>query len=240
MALLQTLKAIARFWPVAVVGVLLTCVAAGVALRDTSVYWSRTNIVFLAPSSTLYPNSLKTLSEDLVITAGIVAKRVNGPDRVLKYASTDPTIIGVPPDGTDYWLRLPDTGGQWSVGYNDQLLLLDVKGNSIDEARRTRDEVIARVRDELNLMQREHGVAPVNDITVTVAPAPPVLARATGSTTRALGMIAVLGGGATLAAVALLEHRRLRREQLLAQSSRTGATRDRRAGRSPSVRAAPH
>lgn len=214
MSFRHLLRALVRRWPILLVGALCTAAVGFVAVRADGVYWSRTNLVFLAPSSKMYPNSLKTRSEDLIITAGLVAKRVNGPAAVEKYSSTDATIIGIPDTGSPFWLRLPDTGGQWSPNFADQFLILEVVGDSPEEVQQIQDDVVARARFELNAMQREQFVDPVNDITFTVAPEPPVIYHVRGNRVRALGMTAALGGGITLATVVALEYRS-RRNMLL-------------------------
>lgn len=214
MALSHLVRALLRRWPILVIGALCTASVGLVAVRADGVYWSRTNVVFLAPSSTLYPNALKTRSEDLIITAGLVAKRINGPAAVEKFSSVDATMIGVPRTDSPFWLRLPDTGGQWSPNFADQFLILEVVGDSPEEVRAIQDEVVERARFELNAMQREQLVDPVNDITLTVAPDPAIVFHVTGNRIRALGMIGALGMGVTLAVVIALEYRS-RRDLLL-------------------------
>jgi len=214
MAFPHLLRALWRRWPVVLAGMIVTAAAGILAVQQDGTYWSRTNLVFLAPSSTLFPNSLKTSSEDLIITAGLVAKRINGPDTVVKYASPDVTMIGTPDSGSSYWLRLPDSGGQWAPSFSDQFLILEVRAPSREEVAAIQDKVVARVRSELNAMQREQGVAPVNDITLTVTPRPATIYHVTGSRLRALGMIAAVGTGITVAVVVALEIR-ARRGQLL-------------------------
>ncbi|HMO10732.1 MAG TPA: hypothetical protein PKB06_04340 [Actinotalea sp.] len=121
MSIWDILQALVHRWYVVVaIGV----VAAGVAYAAVSaggVYWSRVEVTFIAPSSTVNPNSLAVTSSDLVITAGVVAKRINGnADRpVMADAAT--TLVG---EGMlDGWaVRLPDYGGQWSTVYSRQVL----------------------------------------------------------------------------------------------------------------------
>ncbi|HWI31337.1 MAG TPA: hypothetical protein VNT50_07585 [Microbacterium sp.] len=210
MTLRDFFSALIRRWPIVLIGALCTTVLCVVATRDDGTYWSRSEVVFMAPSSTLFPNSLKTRSEDLIITAGIVGKLVVGPDRPLKFASPQVDLIGIPGGGS-YWLRLPDSGGQWAPNFGDQLLLLDVVGDTVEEAEATRAEVVDRVRTELYDLQREYNVDPVNDITITIAPESVVVHHLTGSTIRTLGMTGLLGVAATVALVLGVELRSRRR-----------------------------
>ncbi|MCR2785002.1 MULTISPECIES: hypothetical protein [unclassified Microbacterium] len=207
MALAQLFRVFLSRWPAVVIGALCTAGAMLGVLGAEGAYWSRTSLVFLAPSSELFPNSLQTRSEDLIITAGLVAKRVNGPDKVQKFASTETTLVGIPGTTDGVWLRLPDSGGQWAPSFADQFLLLDVMGDSADEVRAKQLAVIDRAREELDLMQREQNVDPVNDITLKVAPETPPVFHVTGSRIRSLGMTAAVGLGATLAAIVALEQR---------------------------------
>lgn len=204
MTIRDFLRAIVRRWPIVLIGALLTAAAGWAVTRQEGTYWTRSELVFMAPSSALFPNSLQTRSEDLIITAGLVGKLVTGPDRTLKYASTDVSIIGAPHDA-DYWLRLPDTGGQWAPNFGDQLLLLDVVGDSPEAVEELHDDVVATVRAELAGMQREQNVAPVNDITVQVSPETVVVHHVQGSRIRALAMTGLIGVAVTGAAVMLTE-----------------------------------
>ncbi len=215
MSIREFLRAITRRWPIILIGALVTAAAAVAVLREDGTHWTRSELVFMAPSSAFFPNSLQTRSEDLIITAGLVGKRVTGPDRTLKYGSTDVTLIGTPHDG-DYWLRLPDTGGQWATNYGDQLLLLDVVGDSPDAVEELHDDVVARVRTELEAVQRAQGVAPVNEITMQVSPEALVVHQVGGSRIRALAMTGVIGVAVTGAAVMLLELRASRRRERVA------------------------
>ncbi|MGB3375155.1 MAG: hypothetical protein WBA87_08460 [Microbacterium sp.] len=208
----ELVRALIRNWPILVVGAMLTAGVGLAAVSDDGVYFTRTELVFLAPSSTMYPNSLRTQSEDIIITAGVVAKRITGPDKITKFASPDVTLVGL--GVRDGWsLRLPDTGGQWAANFATQRLILDIVGPSEDSVRARQDEVINRVSDELNDLQREHHVTPVNDITVMTAPRSTAIFSVGPNKVRALAMTAVLGLGATVAAVVFREYMRRRRGQ---------------------------
>lgn len=198
---------ITRRWLVFTCGVLLVAGAGLVIVAQDGQYWSRTSIIFLAPSSARYPNSLQTKSDAMIVTAGIVAIRINGTTEPPKYASTDATLVGIPPLDRPYWLRLPDSGGQWAHHFANQELLLDVVGSTAEEVEEIREEVIAQVRLELYELQREHDVDPIDDITIKVAQDPPATAYVHGSRVRALGMTALLGLSATIVVATLIDRR---------------------------------
>jgi hypothetical protein len=196
-----------RRWYVAVIGVVCTSVLGALVFTHGGVYWSRNEIVFLAPSSRLYPNSLKTTSEDLIITAGIVAKRINGTHVLPKVASPDVTLVGRGvTDG--YWVALPDTGGQWAPNFAEQLLDVQVVGPTEEVVRERQAELVQRIDDELEALQVDAGVEPVNRITTKLVPVTPSVRYVAGDRRRALLMTAVLGAGATLGVMVLLESRR--------------------------------
>jgi hypothetical protein len=211
MTLWQLVRAALRRWTVLVAGAVATLGFMYSTTLDDGVFWSRTQVVFLAPPSTAYPNALRTTSEDLIITAGVVAKTVSGPDKVTKYASPDATLVG---QGVrDGWsIRLPDTGGQWAPHFDQQVLYVEVVAATAEEAEARQGEIITRIAEELDRLQRSAGVKPVNHITVTIAPESTVVHRVQGSTIRSVGMAGVLGICATFAVIGVLEANARRRD----------------------------
>ncbi|MDL5352375.1 hypothetical protein [Microbacterium sp. zg-YB36] len=207
MTLWELLRALLRCWPIVLVGVLGTAVAAVAVMADKGAYFTRTEIVFLAPTSPSYPNALRTQSEDIIDMAGVVAKRLTGAGEVAKFASPDVTLVGLGLR-SGWSVRLPDTGGQWAANFATQRLVLDIVAPTRDSVRTRQDELIGRVQQELSDLQREKGVDPVNDITALVAPETTIIFGVGGSRPRALGVTAVLGAVATIAAVLLFVRRR--------------------------------
>ena len=220
MALHKFTGVLFRQWLVVLVGAVCTIAAGLAAMHDPGIYFTRTNLVFLAPTSSNYPNALRTQSTDVIDTAGLVAKRLTGPGEVTKYASPDVTLVGL--GVRDGWsLRLPDTGGQWATNFATQMLVLDVVGPTREIVEQRRDYLVQRTAQELDRMQRDAGVAPVNDITVIPAPASAVVHHVTGNRLRALGMTALLGVGLTGAAALVVDRRRSGRAAVPRQGSRS-------------------
>lgn len=210
MAFGELLGAILRRWPIVLIGAIVTVAAAAGVLSDKGVYFTRTELVFLAPTSAANPNALRTQSDDVIVMAGLVARTLNGPGQITKFASPDVTLIGM--GVRDGWMvRLPDTGGQWATNFATQRLVLDIVGPTRDAVVARQGELTQAVDDTLLALQRERGVAPINDITAIVAPETTIVYQVGGSRPRALGMTAVLGIGVTLAAVMLWERRATRR-----------------------------
>lgn len=212
MTLWDLLRAIVGRWPVLLVGMLCTAALGYLLTRGGVVYMSQAQVVFLAPSSARYPNSLSTESEGLIITAGAVAKRVVGPAKQLRYADPSVDIVGTPGPDRGYWIRLPNAGGQWGTDYQDRLLLVDSAGRTPREAEVFLQDAIGKIETQLDTMQRNAGVARVNYITVTVSPESPAVREIKGSRVRAGGMSLALGGFGTVSAVVLLEMRARRRK----------------------------
>ena len=150
------------------------------------------------------PNTLKVRSSDLIITAGVVAKLVNGNVTWNKMADPAATIVG---EGVrDGWaVRLPDYGGQWSRVYSRQVLDVQVAGPTAEAVRARQTELLSQIDAELAGIQ--NGVAESDRITTTVVPAVPAVYYFHGSKLRALAMIWVLSGAGALAAAVWLEHR---------------------------------
>jgi hypothetical protein len=186
------------------VGVLCTGLALFAGLSDKGVYYTRTQIVFLAPSSSYYPNTLATQSEDIIDTAGAVAKRVTGPGPVTKYASADVTLIGI--GIRNGWsLVVPDTGGQWGTNFESQILNLEIVAPDRATVLQRQTTLLRRVQEELTKLQSERHVAPINEITLTTAPRSTVIYHVGGSKPRMLGMTALLGAGITAAVIVIAE-----------------------------------
>jgi hypothetical protein len=206
----ELVRALVRYWPIVLVGALCTVGVGTAAISRDGVYFTRTSIAFLAPSNVGYSNAIRTVRDDVIETAGIVAKRVTGPGKVSKFAAPEVTLVGL--GVRDGWsLRLPDTGGQWATNFATQALTLDVVGPTREQVEAQRAEVIQRVRGELEQLQRDAGVPPKNRIT-TMAVEATVIHYAGGNRPRTLGMTALLGTAATFAVVFAVDRRRRQRE----------------------------
>lgn len=207
MTLADVLRAALRRWPLVLVGLVVT---AGVMVFGTSatpVYHSRTEVVFLAPVSARYPNELVTQTESLIVTAGAVARRVNGAESPVIYGSSLANPVGAPGNGEKTWITLTNIGTQWVPVFDDQILLVDAIGDTPEEATERTQAAERKIRDALQELQVEQNVDPAAYITTRLSPAEPLVAEVKGSRVRAMGMTAVIGGLLTLGAVVVLEVR---------------------------------
>lgn len=205
MSIWDVLQALVRRWYVVLVALVLAVGASYAVKEKPGVYWSRAEVTFLAPSSQYYPNSLTTTSSDLVVTASLVAKHINGNLTWNKVSDPAATIIG---EGDyDGWaVRLPDYGGQWTRYYARQVLDVQVSGPTEADVRQRQAELLARVDAELAALQE--GVATKDLVTTTVVPDPPNVFYFPGSKVRSVGMIWLLMGAAAVTGVVELERRR--------------------------------
>jgi len=210
MTLRELVHALIGRWPIVLAGVVCTGLLSYAAIADRHVYVTQSEVVFLAPSSRLNPNTLNTPSEDLIITAGVVAKKVIGSANQTKYAAPEANLVGI--GIREGWsVRLPDTGGQWAPHFNRQVLMLEVVGADRAAVETRRQELIDRIAFELDALQRQADVDPANDVTVIVTPESAVTYEIGGSKARAIAMVGLLGAGATLSLIVFLEYRARKR-----------------------------
>ncbi|MDQ0371967.1 hypothetical protein [Cellulomonas humilata] len=202
MTIWDALLALVHRWYVLLGAVLIGLLASYVAVSAEGAYWSKAEVTFLAPTSAINPNALRTTSSDLIIAAGAVAKRVNGNATWNQMADPAATIVGQGiVDGSQ--VKLPDHGGQWSRVYPRQVLDVQVSGPTAEVVRTRRAQLLESIDTELAGLQQ--GVAPSDRITTAVVPAAPSIIYIHGSKVRALVMIWVLVGVGVLAAIQILE-----------------------------------
>jgi len=206
----EVVLAAPRRWPVLVVGLAATMLALYAVQSSRPVYYSRAESVFLVPSSFLVKNTLQVRGYDLVITAGVVAKRVNGMDALpktstLEVTSVDRNVL----DGT--LITLPDHGNQWAPNYDTGALRIEVSAPTAELAQERMERAFDRVTAELEEVQDERGVKANERITVQRSAAVPVVQTLGGRPRAAQLMTVMLGLSMTLIGVGLLELRSRRR-----------------------------
>ncbi len=208
MTIWEAFQALFRRWYILLIA---AAVALGMSLAVTGakgVYWSRVEVTFLAPTSETNPNALRTTSSDLVVTAAVVAKLVNGNRTWNKMADPAASIVGEGVD--DGWaVRLPDYGGQWSTVYARQVLDVQVSGPTEQAVLERTHELTTEIDEKLAGLQK--GVAQRDRITTMVVPQEAGVRYLGGSPMRALAMVWVLCGAAALTASSVVEWRARRR-----------------------------
>lgn len=214
MALWDLLTALRRWWPVALAGAVLTAGLGIIATREPGLYFTRMEVVFLAPPA-WYSNVLQGTTEEVIMTASAVAKRTVGAGSVIKYGSLEATIIGTTSSREGVWIRAEDQGGQWAPDLRAPIILVDVVAPNPERVRELQHESALKIRSALSDLQSQLKAGKRNLITIQVAPDATVIYRVRGDRLRALGMTSLLGGAVTLAVIRMLETRRRRTQSVI-------------------------
>lgn len=203
-------RVIRRNWPVALVGVLTSLLAGLWVGRTPGVYYEQVNVIFLMPDTPGAGNALQNGNDNLIRTAGVVARIVSnnwsGPEPV----SDSATLLG---QGVSrgYSVRLPNAGGQWAYNFDRPQLNVEVVGTSPADVARTMRQVLAKVSASLATLQSNERVLPSLRIQTRLSPPTETIEYVTGSRIRAFAVIEVLEISLTLTALVALE--RWRRER---------------------------
>lgn len=200
------LLACRRRWVVVVVGVVLTAGGLVMIERESGVYWAQSNVIFLAPTSSRFPNSLNTGSESLIMTAGIVANVVHGDQDVTATSSSSVSIVDMGiHEGT--LIRLPSVGGQWAKNFSQPVLDVEAAAATPEEVRSEMNALLEAINATLAQMQDQAGVDEFNRMTTQVSPDSIDVQYRQGDRRRAVMMCVILGVALTLSAVVVVDRR---------------------------------
>jgi hypothetical protein len=201
------LAACRRRWPMLMVGLFLTTAIGVWVKNEPGVYWAQTDVIFLAPTSSRFPNSLSTGSESLIMTAGIVEHEVTQGSSLNATSSASVTLVdqGVR-DGT--MIRLPNIGGQWAYNYAQPVLDVEAVASSPSEVVQRMDDMQSAIQVALDRRQDQAGVDQFNRITVQASPASVDVEYRGGDRRRAVVVTGLLGMALTLGAVVIADRRR--------------------------------
>jgi hypothetical protein len=206
MTLWDLTLAMFRRWPIVVAGALITCAFGLLAIRDSGIYWTRTEVILLSPKS-WYPNRLQVSPWEVTTATGVVVKRVVGDGTTVKYASPDVTMIGTSTVREGVWIRQEDDGGQWSMGLTSPVIIVEAVGPTAQRAEQLRQVAVTRIARTLQQLQKQWGADSNLLIASTEAPTTAETYFVDGSKIRALAMTAALGIGSTVGVVLILESR---------------------------------
>src|SRR5882757_1133612 len=201
-----------RGWTIGTIGVLITCAVAMFLTHRPATYWSRTQVLFVAPLSKVNPNGLEITPSSLIATAGVVAKLVDHSDSSTRVVSEGVTLVG---EGIKhgYSVTVPNSGGQWANNFTQSVLDVQVVGSSEAEVSTTVNQLVVRIKRALTTIQREAHVAAVNLVRTQSTPPEPPIYRQHGSHIRAGLATLLLGFGLTAAAVVAARRRYRDRSQ---------------------------
>ncbi len=195
--------ALRRWYVVVSVGVATMGVLA-VSLAQPPVYYTRFELVLLAPVDPQDPNRLRDPIHPLAPLAGVLVHDVNDESEDAGMASTDTTLYG---EGLRRGARVraPSTGTQWQPVYTLPNLIVDVVDDDPATVDREATRLTAEVRESLERRQDELLVAQRSRVRLLESPYDPVIVEVGGSRLRAAVAIAAVGASAALALVYWLE-----------------------------------
>lgn len=187
-------------------GLALTLYAALFAMDRPGVWYGQVNVLFHAPISDRYPNSVMISSDSLITVAGLVQKSVDVEEAGVATVSEDVELPwkGVR-SGTS--VTFPNAGGQYADNYNEARLDVEVVGPTRTEVTTKLNAVLTRIDQETLLLQTRAGTAPNNLITTGRSPGVPTVTYQSGSRVRAGAATVVLGVGLSLALYGVIRRR---------------------------------
>lgn len=222
MTVWELIALVRRRWLVVAFGMLATSLLAGYVLLIPGVYYSRMQVVLLPPPGEPQYNALIAGPYGLIGAAGAAAQVVGAPERGGVNVPGVALLTGV--GATDgYSVRLPNIGGQWSVGYDGPNIDIQAVGPTPQKVTGYLDRAVADIRSTLEDWQRAQGVRPVMMIRTQLIPDTPAVSYSKGSMPRALAAVLILGLGVTLTVARAVDGFRKRRAL-----SRSGAGTQRR------------
>lgn len=220
-------RTLLRRWYVVVIGLLATFAGAVAVHGQEGVYTTRVDVQLIPPptDTSLAETRLVDPNDALIALAGLIEREL-GDDEVDRREPVSPDTglvdIGVV-DGT--LISLPNSGGQWGNMFNQPVLRVQAVAPTAEEAADRRNQAVASVRDVLERLQDQDGVAPRFRVASRLVPASPPVRYAAGHPTRATAVTGLIGLGLTCgAAVAmdrLMRHRSHRRARARVEPATT-------------------
>jgi len=200
-----------------VVALVICCTAASLAImpRETGVYWTKVNVIFVPPYNPARPgNVLEGSDESLIYFAAAIERQVNGGARSLQLSSSEATLYGAGVK-KGHTVTLPNAGGQWQTNFNRPMLTVEVVDSSADRTRSVATTVTEQVESLVSSQQAAVGAAPESFIRTQLSPAEPAVTYVGGSWTRAAAVVSLLGLGSALACAFLVDRWSSRRRRRL-------------------------
>ena len=209
LTIVDLVQILARRWAL-LLGLLLVTGLSAVHLSSAHiVYWSETDVRFVAPGPQ-NSNSLLTTTDSVIATAGLIATEYNDSNPGPRLSSDDVSIVdaGIL-DGV--LVRLPNAGGQWATNFNEPRLDVQASGSDPEEVRARAVAAVASIERLLRQHQQDAHVVKTELIVPHASPAVPIVAEAVGSRVRALVVTAVVGSALSIGLVLYLDQLMLRR-----------------------------
>ncbi|WP_162942778.1 hypothetical protein [Cryobacterium soli] len=217
----QFLRIAIRRWYIVLLCAVLTVIGMLIASRPNPVFWTRVNVVFLAPTSLDNPNALRDTTENLVSFAALVDRQYNGNAAVPRFSSQEARLYGAG-ERAGSAVSLLNSGGQWNDSFIRPELTVEVVGDNEADVLTTLGQITERIDRIVDEQQDVVGVSGADRITTLMSPQTAVVSSAQGNRLRALGAILLLGAGACVVATGFVDRLLLRRagSRLSAETAR--------------------
>jgi hypothetical protein len=175
-------------------------------LEADGVYVAEVHVVFSPPPDPSVLNRYVNTGTSAIAIAGVVASVVD-PSTGNAFSSPAATLAGAGVrEGS--WVKLPDSGGQWSTAFNDPWLDVQVVSTTESKASSVMAERLAAIDATLDRLQDEAGISPSNRFVTQLSPkSGPQIYYVHGRNKAAFGMTLVLGLGVTVALLSWLAGR---------------------------------
>ena len=182
---------IARRWYLALGSVVLMLPALFAAGTATGVYYSKTDVLFVAPRLTVSGNVLQEDPTQTLAFASIVAHRFNVSEGNSVPRSTSAPLYG---SGirSGHLVYIPSSGGQWQLSYSRPVITVEIVGGSADEVAAERQQILDRISSLVRDSQQELGINPAANIITEPAPSLEFVAYVDVRNTAAILALAVL------------------------------------------------
>jgi hypothetical protein len=198
------IQVIQRRWYGVLLGLIVTALAARVAVSDHGVYYSQADVVLLPPEGINTPNIFATTNTSGPVNMAGIIGRIMAQHAAPQPVSDQVTILGEGiRDG--YIVRQPNDGGQWEIQFKRPILDVQVAGDSPATVKATLDRVVAEIETDLRNLQISAGTARDNMIQARLSPPVPSVFYVKGSAARAGLATLVLGLGLSLAGARALD-----------------------------------
>jgi hypothetical protein len=191
-----------------VVGLLVTFSAVAVLPEPRGVYWTKADLIFLAPTK-ITGNPLSADFDSVVYFAAAVEREFNRRPAEARVASSTATLYG---RGVreGFEVTLPSIGTQWQPVFDRPKLTVEVVDTTEAKARQD----LYRIVNDLKTIVRDRQVAAGVDVRLMIrtslTPSQPVITYVTGSHTRERAAVFLLGLSMSLALAVFSADRRRR------------------------------
>ena len=206
-----------RWYVVAAVGALTVWAALALA-GSSAIYWSRVEVVFLAPPTADNANNLRVPSENLIDFAALIERSINGNVEATRFSSESATLYGAGVRSGSR-IELVNDGGQWTTSFRQPVLRIEAVGGSADGVRAEVSRQVEAIEDAVDTAQREAGVPSRELVTTLQSPTPTSVSEIRISRMRmfaGVGLIGVIVAGVSAIGVDRLMQRRHARSSVLA------------------------